>query len=214
MYRLHDNLSSGNAYKVRLLLRQLEIPFERIEYDIDRRETRTPDFLAKNPNGRIPVLEIAPGRFLAESNAILCYLAEDTHFLPADRVQRAQTLQWLFFEQYSHEPNIATIRFWITNGVEMTEFRQRALPLKREDGIAALAVMDHHLRGRDWFVGAAYSIADIALYAYTHVANEGGFDLGPFPAIRAWLDRVSEEPRHVRITDACGPPSRPGQSLT
>jgi glutathione S-transferase len=201
MYRLHDNLSSGNAYKVRLLLSQLGIPFERIEYDIDRGETRTPEFLKMNPNGRIPLLEIAPGRCLAESNAILCFLADDTHFLPADRFQRAQAMQWLFFEQYSHEPNIATIRFWITHGVEMTEFRQRALPVKRADGVAALSVMEEHLIGREWFAGAAYSIADIALYAYTHVAPEGGFDLAPFPAIRAWMTRVAAEPGHVRITD-------------
>jgi glutathione S-transferase len=202
MYRLHDNMSSGNAYKVRLLLTQLGIPFERVEYDVDKAETRTPEFLALNPNGRIPVLEIAPGRCLPESNAILCYLAEDTHFMPADRLQRAHVMQWLFFEQYNHEPNVATVRFWITHKVEMTEFRKIALPVKRKDGIAALGVMEQHLTGRDWFVGTAYSIADIALYAYTHVAPEGGFDLGPFPAIRAWMDRVAAEPNHVLITDA------------
>ena len=190
MYRLHDNMSSGNAYKVRLLLSQLGVPFERIDYDIDRAETRTPAFLEKNPNGRIPLLELAPGRFLAESNAILCYLAEDTHFLPADRLQRAQVMQWLFFEQYNHEPNIATVRYWITHKVEMTEFRRIALPVKRQDGFAALGVMERHLNGREWFVGTAYSIADIALYAYTHVAGEGGFDLAPFPAIRSWLNRI------------------------
>ncbi len=201
MYRLHDNLASGNAYKVRLLLSQLGIPFERIEYDIDRGETRTPAFLEKNPNGRIPLLEIGGGRCLAESNAILCYLAEDTHYLPADRFQRAQVMQWLFFEQYNHEPNIATIRFWMTHKVEMTPFRTAATPIKRREGIAALSVMEQHLAGREWFVGTAYSIADIALYAYTHVADEGGFDLAPFPAIRAWLDRVAAEPDHILITD-------------
>ncbi len=202
MYRLHDNLSSGNAYKVRLMLSQLGIPFERIEYDVDRNETRTPEFLKKNPNGRIPLLELTANRFLAESNAILCYLAEDTHFLPADRLQRAQVMQWLFFEQYSHEPNVATVRYWITHKVEMTEFRRIALPVKREAGVAALAVMEHHLADREWFVGTAYSIADIALYAYTHVAEEGGFDLKPFAAVRKWLARVAAEPNHVLITDA------------
>ena len=202
MYRLHNNMSSGNAYKARLLLTQLGIPFELVEYDVDKAETRTAEFLAKNPNGRIPLLELSPGRFLAESNAILCYLAEDTHFMPADRMQRAQAMQWLFFEQYNHEPNVATVRYWITHKVEMTEFRQIALPVKRKDGVAALGVMEHHLTGRDWFAGTAYSIADIALYAYTHVADEGGFDLGPFPAIRAWIDRVAAEPNHVLITDA------------
>ncbi len=209
MYRLHDNLSSGNAYKARLLLSRLGIAFERIEYDIDRAETRTPAFLARNPNGRIPLLEIGPSLYLAESNAILCYLAEGTRFMPADRFERAQVMQWLFFEQYSHEPNIATIRFWITHNVEMTEFRRIALPVKREAGVAALQVMEGHLAGRVWFAGDACSIADIALYAYTHVAGEGGFDLAPFPAIRRWLDRVAAEPRHVRITDATvGQPRR------
>ena len=202
MYRLHNNMPSGNAYKVRLMLTQLGIPFERTLYDVDRAETRTPDFLAKNPNGRIPVLELSPGRFLAESNAILCYLAEDTHFMPADRLQRAQVMQWLFFEQYNHEPNVATMRYWITHKVEMTEFRQKAMPVKRQDGIAALGVMERHLADREWFVGTAYSIADIALYAYTHVADQGGFDLAPFPAIRRWLARVAAEPSHVVIDDA------------
>jgi glutathione S-transferase len=201
MLRLHDNHSSGNAYKVRLLLGLLGIPFERIAYDIDRAETRTPEFLAKNPNGRIPLLEIAPGRYLAESNAILFYLAEGTRFIPEDRVARGEMLQWMFFEQYNHEPNIATIRFWITHHVPMTEFRTVALPVKRADGIAALRVMERHLATRDWFAGVAYSIADIALYAYTHVAGEGGFDLAPFPAINRWLARVAAEPGHVRITD-------------
>lgn len=207
MLRLHDNASSGNAYKVRLLLTQLELPFERQEYDIDRGATRTVDFLAtKNPNGRIPVLELEDGRCLAESNAILSYLAEGTPFLPiADgeegRWQRAQVLQWMFFEQYSHEPNIATVRYWITHGLEMTPERVAALPGKRRLGEAALAVMEGHLAARGFFVGDRYTIADIALYAYTHVAGEGGFDLGPYPAVRSWLARVAAQPRHLGITD-------------
>jgi glutathione S-transferase len=201
MLVLHDNLSSGNAYKVRLLLTQLGIPFRRIEYDIDRAETRTPEFLGKNPNGRIPLLELAPGQFLAESDAILCYLADGTRFMPSDRLERAQVLQWMFFEQYNHEPNVATIRYWITHRVEMTPSRVAALPAKREAGMAALAVMEHHLNGRDWFVGSTYSIADIALYAYTHVAGEGGFDLAPYAAIQRWLGRVAAEPAHILITD-------------
>jgi glutathione S-transferase len=202
MYRLHDNLSSGNAYKVRLLLTLLGIPFERIDYDIDRAETRTAEFLAKNPNGRIPLLEIAPGRYLAESNAILSYLAEGTQFMPVDRFERAQAMQWLFFEQYNHEPNIATLRFWITHHIRMDGFRTAAVPVKREGGVAALAVMEQHLAARDWFVGDGYTVADIALYAYTHVAAEGGFDLSPYPAINRWLDRVAAQPGHVLITDA------------
>ena len=199
MLRLHDNLSSGNGYKVRLLLAQLGLPFERIEYDIDRAETRTPEFLARNPNGRVPVLELDSGEFLPESNAILCYLAEGTTFLPADRLARARVLQWLFFEQYSHEPNIATLRFWITHNVEMTPERQAALPGKRTQGHAALAVMEGHLKDRAFFVGERYSIADIALYAYTHVADQGGFDLQPYPQVRAWLARVAAQPGYIPI---------------
>lgn len=207
MIRLHDNASSGNAYKVRLLLTQLGTPFERIEYDIDQGATRTPEFLRKtNPNGRIPVLELPDGRCLAESNAILWYLAEGTPFLPGAEAAegpwlRAQVLQWMFFEQYSHEPNIATVRYWITHHVEMTPERQAALPGKRRQGVAALQVMEQHLAARPFFAGERYTIADIALYAYTHVAGEGGFDLQPFPAVRAWLTRTAAQPRHLAITD-------------
>jgi glutathione S-transferase len=207
MLRLHDNASSGNAYKVRLLLTQLGLPFERIEYDIDRGATRTPAFLAtKNANGRIPVLELEDGRCLPESNAILWFLAEGTPYLPSGgdddgRWLRAQVLQWMCFEQYSHEPNIATVRHWITHQVEMTPERAAALPGKRKSGEAALAVMEGHLAFRRFFVAERYTIADIALYAYTHVAAEGGFDLGSYPAVRAWLARVAAEPRHLRITD-------------
>lgn len=199
--RLHDNLSSGNGYKVRLLLAQLGIPFERIEYDIDKEETRTPEFLEKvNANGRIPVMEFKNGTFLPESNAILFYLAEGTPFLPEDALERARVLQWMFFEQYSHEPNIATPRFWITHGIEMTNERQIMLEQRREQGYAALEVMESRLKDNDYFVGGRYSIADIALYAYTHVAHEGGFDLTGFPAVRDWLERVAAQPGYVPIT--------------
>ena len=212
MLRLHDSASSGNAYKVRLLLTQLGRKFERIEYDIDHGATRTPEFLStRNANGRIPVLELDDGRCLPESNAILWYLAEGTPFLPGatdvegpetlnDRWLRAQVLQWMFFEQYSHEPFIATIRYWITHHLEMTPEREAALPGKRKGGVAALEVMEQHLRTRAFFVGETYSIADIALYAYTHVADQGGFDLAPFPAVRAWLERVAAQPGHIAIT--------------
>jgi len=196
--RLYDYLASGNAYKVRLLLHQLGIPFERVETDIVRGETRTPEFLARNPNGRIPTLELEDGTHLAESNAILFYLAEGTPFLPATRFERALVLQWLCFEQYSHEPNIATVRFWLHTGLD--DERRAMLPMKRRLGHDALAVMDGHLRARSFFVGERYSIADIALFAYTHVAGEGGFDLEPYAAVRAWLDRVRAQPGHVPIT--------------
>ena len=201
MLRLHDYLSSGNGYKVRLLLTQLGVPFERIEYDIVQGVTHQPEFLAINANGKIPVLELEDGTFLCESNAILFYLAEGTAFLPEERLERARVLQWMCFEQYSHEPNIATVRHWI-NHLEMTELQRAMLPQKREAGRAALQVMEGHLAGRDYFVGAGYTIADIALYAYTHVAHEGGFDLEEFPAVREWLGRVSAQPGHIPITQS------------
>jgi len=198
MLRLYDYLESGNGYKVRLLLHQLGIPFERIELDILKGETRTPGFLARNPNGRIPTLELEDGTFLAESNAILWYLAEGTGYLPEERLPRAQVLQWMFFEQYSHEPNIATLRFWTRAGF-LAE-RSAFVPDKRKWGRAALDVMEGHLRDRRFFAAERYSIADIALYAYTHVADEGGFNLAPYPAIRAWLARVAGQPGHIPIT--------------
>ena len=201
MIRLHDNLSSGNGYKVRLLLAQLGIPYERVEYDIGEGETRTPEFLEKiNSNGRVPVLEIEDGKFLSESNAILFYLADGTPYLPDERFARASVLRWMFFEQYSHEPNIATPRFWITHHLEMTDERRTALETKRKLGYDALGVMERQLRSCEFFVGDRYSIADIALYAYTHVADEGGFDLSHFPSVNAWLERVAEQPGHVPIT--------------
>ena len=200
--RLHDYLPSGNGYKVRLLLTQLGIPFERIEYDIARGETRTTEFLENvNANGRVPVLETEEGEILAESNAIMFYLARGTPFLPGDRLGEARTLQWMFFEQYSHEPNIAVARAWLhVFDTEMTEERRAALEAKQKLGYVALGVMEEHLESNDYFVGGRYSIADISLYAYTHVADEGGFDLAGFPAVRAWLERISSRPKYIPIT--------------
>ena len=207
MVRLYDYLSSGNGYKVRLVLTQLGIPFERVELDILEGQTRTAAFLAKNPNGRIPTLEIEPGLYLAESNAICCYLADGTPLWPADRLARAQVLQWMFFEQYSHEPNIATVRFWVTHDL-LTPERAAQLESKRAQGEAALEVMERHLAARPFFVADRYTVADVALYAYTHVAAEGGFDLGRFGAVRAWLERVRRQPGHIAITDEVGEPGR------
>ena len=201
MLRLHDNHLSGNGYKPRLLLAHLGRSYERIEVDILMGETRTPEFLARNPNGRIPVLELEDGTCIAESNAILFYLAEGSPFLPADRLSRALTLQWLFFEQYSHEPCIAVARHWIRH-LEMTELQRAQLPDRQEGGRAALAVMERHLGESDWFGGDAMSIADFALYAYTHVADEGGFDLADYPAVGAWLARVATQPGHVPMNPA------------
>lgn len=200
--RLHDYLPSGNGYKVRLLLAQLGIPFQRIEYDVTAGETRTREFLARvNPNGRIPVLETDTGDFLPESDAILFYLAEGTPFLPEDRLERAQALQWMFFEQYSHEPNIAVARAWVhVFGLEMTEERLLALEAKRKLGHDALGVMEKHLSANEYFVDGRYTAADIALYAYTHVADEGGFDLAGYPAVRAWIGRVAAQPGYIPIT--------------
>jgi glutathione S-transferase len=179
--RLHDNLTSGNGFKARLLLAQLGIAYQRIEYDIDKRETRTAEFLAKNPNGRVPLLELEDGSFLPESNAILWYLAEGTRFLPEERRARAEVLQWLFFEQYSHEPNIATVRFWITHKVAPTPLIELSMPAKRALGAAALGVMETHLSGRRFFVGDRYTIADIALYAYSTSPARGASTSRPSP---------------------------------
>ena len=199
MLKLYDYLPSGNGYKVRMLLTQLEIPFERVELDIVKGETRTPDFLTINPNGRIPVLELEDGARLSESNAILFYLAEGTPFLPDHGLARAQILEWMFFEQYSHEPNIATSRFWLMHG-ERTDERRAGLEQKRPLGYAALEVMEKHLAKRTFFASEHYTIADIALYAYTHVAHEGGFDLSRFESINIWLERIRVQPGHIPIT--------------
>jgi len=198
LLRLYDYLESGNGYKVRLLLHQLDIPYQRVELDITRGATRTPEFLARNRNGRIPLLELEDGTALAESNAIQFYLAEGTPFLPADRLGRAQVLQWMFFEQYSHEPYIAVVRFWCHTGA--AESRAEEVAARRARGYDALGLMEDHLHRHDFFAGGRYTIADIALYAYTHVAGEGGFDLAPYPAVCAWLDRVRGQPRHIPIT--------------
>ncbi len=199
MLTLYDYLSSGNGYKVRLALNQLAIPYRRVELDILAGATRTPEFLAKNPNGRIPALATEAGGYLAESNAILFYLADDTRLLPTEPLSRARVLQWMFFEQYSHEPYIATARFMVMHGARNAETRAR-LADKRPGGLAAFGVMEGHLKDRAYFVDGRYTIADIALYAYTHVAEDGEFDLAPYPAIGAWLARVRAEPGHIPIT--------------
>ncbi|MGA3156146.1 MAG: glutathione S-transferase family protein [Steroidobacteraceae bacterium] len=200
MYTLYDYLDSGNGYKIRLLLSQLQIGFRYVEADIMRGETRTRDFLLRNPNGRIPVLEIEPGVHLAESNAILWYLAEGSALAPASRWARAQTLQWMFFEQYSHEPYVATARF-IMRHLAADHPRQDEVPRRQEQGRAALAVMDLHLGQHPYFVDDRYGIADIALYAYTHVAGEGGYDLSPFAHVQAWLGRVAAQPHYVGLRE-------------
>jgi glutathione S-transferase len=199
MMTLYDFMGSGNGYKVRLLLAQLGLPHKLVECDIMKGETRTPAFLDKNPNGRIPTLQLDDGTYLAESAAILWYLAEGTPFAPADRLARAQTLQWMFFEQYSHEPYIAVVRFWRHFFDKLSPKQEADLPDLLKKGYAALEVMERHLETRDFFVGARYGLADIALYGYTHVAHEGDFDLARYPHIRSWLARVAAQPGHVSI---------------
>ncbi len=199
MLRLYDCLYSGNGYKPRLLLRLLGIPFERIEVDIEHGESRSEAFLRRNPEGRIPVLELDDGSHLFESNAILHYLAEGTRWLPQERLHRARVLQWMFWEQYSHEPNIATVRHWLQHG-KLTPERRALLDQKRKLGERALSVMEAHLAGSRYFAGDDCTVADLALYAYTHVAHEGGFELGPLPAVRAWLERVRDRPGFTPIT--------------
>ncbi len=198
MIHLYDYLDSGNGYKVRLLLAQLEHPYRWTELDIDAGATRTAEFLARNPNGKIPTLELADGICLAESNAILWYLAEGSPYLPADRLERAQVLQWMFFEQYSHEPYVATPRY-IVRHLPQDHPRQAEIPTRLERGRAAFSVMDRHLAARSFFVGERYSIADIALYAYSHVAHEGGHDLAPYANVHAWIARVAAQPRYVSL---------------
>lgn len=203
MLRLYDDPISGNGYKVRLVLTQLGLPFEYVALDIMKSETRTPGFLAKNPNGRIPTLRLEDGTHLAESCAIIWYLAEGTKLAPADRLARAQTLQWMFFEQYSHEPYVAVARFW-KHVATITEEAQRRMPELMKRGYAALDVMEKHLATRQFFVGEKCGLADISLYAYTHVADEGGFDLSGYPAINVWMKRVASQPNHIAITAPAG----------
>jgi glutathione S-transferase len=202
MLRLYDYWESGNCYKVRLVLSQLGIPFERVHLDILKDETLMPAFVAKHPNHRVPLVEWPDGRLLSESDAILWHLAEDTPLVARDSWERAQVLQWMFFEQYSHEPYIATVRFWHFAG--RIDQNRAVLPEKMERGYHALGVMENHLESTSYFVGGRYTIADIALYAYTHVADEGGFDFDRFPRVRDWLERVRSQPGHVTITDQVG----------
>jgi glutathione S-transferase len=196
--RLYNSQLSGNCYKARLLLTLLGIPFERVEVDVIDRSNRRDLLGGKNPALRVPTLELDDGEHLAESNAILWYLADGTGYLPSDPLERARVLQWMFFEQYEVEPAIAVARFWISILGEREKYAAELEP-KWRAGNRALAALDEHLTGREWLVGDGYSIADISLYAYTHVADEGGFDLGRYPAVGAWLDRVASRPGHVPI---------------
>ena len=199
-YTLYDYLPSGNGYKVRLVCKRLGIPYRLVQMDITRGATRTPEFLAKNPNGRIPLLEV-PGRgYLAESHAIIGFLADGTELIPGDAWQRAQLWQWLCFEQYNLEPNIGTARFWLTSLHKTPLELGERLIEKTAKGREALDVLERGLADKPFLVADRFTLADIALYAYTHVAPEAGLELDAYPAIRAWLSRVSSQPGHAPIT--------------
>ena len=198
MLTVYGMADSGNCYKVKLALEQVKLPYRWIEVSTAKGETRTPAFLARNPNGQVPTLELEDGSFLPESGAILHYLAEGSPLLPADRLARARVLQWMFFEQYSHEPCIAVARA-ILRYQPPDSPRRAELPRLQARGYQALAVMDRHLAGEPFFAAGRYTIADIALYAYTHCAADGGFDLAAYPGVRAWLARVKEMPGHVPL---------------
>lgn len=198
---LHEDPRSGNCFKIALTAALLGKPLQRIQYDIMNGETRTPEFLQNiNANGRIPVLQIGE-RFLPESNAACWYLAEGSPLIPEDRFDQADMLRWMFFEQYNHEPNVATLRFWLVfvGEANLSAYQQGQIMAKRAGGEAALAVMEEHLEGRDWFVGNSVTLADIALYAYTHVCEAGGFRLKDYPAICRWLNRVSGLPGYISM---------------
>ena len=193
---LYDNPASGNCYRVRLLLAQLGLDYERRELDVVDRSNRRAVLGDLNPGLRVPTLVLDDGRPLGESGAILWYLADGTELVPKDSYERGQVLQWMFFEQYSHEPYVAVPRFWLTKSIDVDA---ETLAERQRVGYLAFDALEGHLAGREYLVGERYSIADVALYAYTHVADEGGFDLAPYPAIRAWLDRVAARPGHVAI---------------
>lgn len=196
---LHEYSASGNCYKVRLTAALLGIPLERREYDIMKGETRTPDFLQKiNSNGRIPVLEV-DGRFIPESNAACYFVADGSHLIPTGRFDHADMLRWMFWEQYSHEPNIATLRFWMrwVGADNLTDGQRLQMPGKRQAGMEALKLMEEHLRGREWFVATAMSLADICLFAYTHVAADADFEVNRYPRVVEWIERIKGQPRYV-----------------
>lgn len=204
MFTLYGMTGSGNCYKPALLMRQLGVPFRWQEVDILQGGSRTPEFLARNPNGKVPLLEVSVNgetRALVESNAMLCYLAEGTPLLPEDRWARAKVLEWLFFEQYSHEPYIATVRFWVHYLGKREAWRERIAEAMKK-GHAALDVMERRLRTRPFLAGERYTIADLALYAYTHVAHEGGYALDAYPAVRRWLAAVEQQPGFVTMDAA------------
>jgi glutathione S-transferase len=201
MNTLYSMRRLGTSYKVRLALAQLRMPYRLVEVDILRGEARTPEFLAKNPNGQVPLLEVAPGRYIAESNAILWYLAGGSALAAEDRITRAEALQWMFFEQQRLVPSIGAAYFWLALVKGGRELQRHALDDWMEQGYRALDAMENHLQNRRYFAADRYTIADIALYAHTHLAHACDFDLTAFPAVRAWLNRVAEQPGHMLMDE-------------
>jgi glutathione S-transferase len=211
MLRLYDFGPSANCLKVRILLAHLRLRYERVPVDLFAGETLTPEYLARNPAGRAPVLELADGECLPESNAILLYLAEGTQYLPADRLERARVHQWLFFEQNLVEPNVGTAQFWRQTG--RAEQRPEVLAQKVETGRAALGVLERHLAGREFLAVDRYTVADISLYAYTHLAPQAGIDPAAFPSVQAWLERVAAQPGFVNDLEPYPPSAHAGPDV-
>lgn len=214
MYKLYSMQRSGNSYKVRLALAVLKTPYEAVEVDILRGESRTPEFLAKNPSGQVPLLEVADGRFLAESNAILWYVAIGTPLAPESRIERAEALQWMFFEQHALEPNIGAAYFWLSLVRGGRDLQTHALEDWMERGYAALQVMENHLKSHAFFAADQFTVADIALYGYTHVADRCDFDLAPFPSIRTWLKRIEQTPGFIAMDGQASTEVKPQARLT
>jgi len=213
MFNLYTMQRSGNSYKVRLALALLDISYRAVEIDILQGESRTPEFLAKNPNGQVPLLEVAEGRYLAESNAILWYIAAGTRLAPENRLDRADAMQWMFFEQHALEPNIGAAYFWLSLVKGGRELHAYSLEDWIERGYRALQVMDNHLATHDYFAAGQLTVADIALYGYTHLAEQCDYDLSGFPAIRAWLRRIEHEPRFIPMTWLATVPPRVADGL-
>ena len=201
MYRVYGDIRSGNCYKIKLLMQHLALEHEWVVMNILEGETQTAEYLDKNPNGKIPLLELPSGEYLAESNAILNYLAQGSAYMPENALERARVLEWQFFEQYSHEPYIAVARF-INLFLGLPEERRDEYQARQVGGNKALAVMEQQLSATPWLANNTFSIADISLYAYTHVAHEGGFELSVYPAVQDWLARVAEHPRHISMAQA------------
>lgn len=201
MHTIYATMGSGNCFKVQLLMRQLGISFNAVNIDVLKGETRSPKYLAINPNGKVPYLRLADGQGIGESNAMLIHLAEGTDFMPTDLLERTQVFEWLFWEQSSHEPYISPARFWIAIMPEGRAQRTEQIAEWHQGGNKALRIMDDHLAKNDFLVGNRYTIADIGLYGYTHVAHEGEFDMSQYPSVCAWMDRVSSTPNYLRMME-------------